>query len=72
MIGKDADCNVVISDDEFVSRRHARLRLEDGLVFLEDLGSSNGTLLRIRRPIIIEAGDEILIGTRMMRLELRP
>ena len=72
VIGKDANCNVVISDDEFVSRRHARLRLEDGLVFLEDLGSSNGTLLRIRRPIIIEAGDEILIGTRMMRLELRP
>lgn len=72
VIGKDTNCNVVISDDEFVSRRHARLRLEDGLVFLEDLGSSNGTLLRIRRPIILEAGDEILIGTRMMRLELRP
>jgi len=71
IIGKDAGCDLVIPDDEYVSRRHARIRIEADLVFLEDLGSSNGTLLRIRRAIILEVGDEILIGTKALRLEKR-
>ncbi|MCH8851750.1 MAG: zinc ribbon domain-containing protein, partial [Planctomycetes bacterium] len=40
IIGKDSDCDVVIADDSYVSRRHARLRKEDNLIFLDDLGSS--------------------------------
>lgn len=72
IIGKDPACDLAIPDDEYVSRRHARLRHEDGLVFLEDLGSSNGTLLRLRRAIVLEAGDEIVIGTQVLRLEKRP
>ncbi len=72
IVGKDAACDLVIPDDEYVSRRHARIRMEDGFVYLEDLGSSNGTLLRIRRAVKLEAGDELLIGTQVMRLEKRP
>jgi pSer/pThr/pTyr-binding forkhead associated (FHA) protein len=68
IIGKDDRCDVVIDDDEFVSRRHSRVSRSDGTFFLEDLGSSNGTLLRIRRSIILEAGDEIVIGTTTLRL----
>lgn len=69
IIGKDSDCDVVVADDSYVSRRHARLRNEDNLIFLDDLGSSNGTLLRICRPVIIEPGDEILVGSTVLRLE---
>ena len=69
VIGKDEGCDLVLDGDAYVSRRHARLRLEDDLVFLDDLGSSNGTLLRIRRPIALEVGDEILVGTSVIRLE---
>ena len=71
IIGKDSDCDVVIADDSFVSRRHARLRRDDNLIFLDDLGSSNGTLLKICRPVIIEPGDEIMIGSTVLRLEQR-
>ena len=71
IIGKDSDCEVVIADDSYASRRHARLRLEDNLIFLDDLGSSNGTLLKICRPVIIEPGDEIIIGSTVLRLERR-
>ncbi len=71
IIGKDSDCDVVIADDSYVSRRHARLRREDNLLFLDDLGSSNGTLLKICRPVIIEPGDEIMIGSTVLRLEKR-
>ena len=68
-IGKSDDCNLVIASDEYVSRRHARIFQADGMLFLEDLNSSNGTFLRPRRRSILEAGDEIMIGTSVFRLE---
>lgn len=68
-IGKSQDCNLVITDDAYVSRHHARIYKADGMLFLEDMGSANGTFLRPRRPIILEVGDEILIGANVFRLE---
>ena len=68
-IGKLDECDLVIADDDYVSRRHARLFRSDGMVFLEDMGSANGTFLRVRRPIVLELGDEILVGTAVLQLE---
>ncbi len=68
VIGKDETCDVVIHADTYVSHRHARASLDQGLCFLEDLGSSNGTLLRIQRPVVIEPGDEIVVGSTVIRL----
>lgn len=52
-IGSDPACDIYV-DDEYVSKRHARVwRDGDGQVWVEDLGSTNGTFLngeRIRRP----------------------
>ena len=42
----------------YLSRRHVRISQDNDLVLVEDLGSSNGTLLRIRRPIVIEPGED--------------
>ncbi|HEY4107328.1 MAG TPA: sigma 54-interacting transcriptional regulator [Polyangiaceae bacterium] len=44
VIGRGADAHAVI-DDARVSRRHARLRWADGSLFIDDLGSRNGTNL---------------------------
>lgn len=68
-VGKAPDCTVAIADDGYLSRWHARLALKDGRVFLEDLGSANGTFLRIRGAVPLEVGDEILVGTCLLRLE---
>ena len=69
VIGKAPECDLAIPNDDFVSRRHARLFCSDGEFFIEDLGSSNGTSLRVRRPLLLEPGDEILVGTQVLRLE---
>ena len=56
---------VVWINDESVSRRHARIRVGDDGVFLEDLGSKNGTFLRgvpVARAVRLEDGDEFTIG----------
>lgn len=68
-IGSAGDCDIVVPGDAFVSRHHARITRVDGRFELEDRGSSNGTFLRIRRPIAVEVGDEIMIGTTAVRLE---
>ena len=69
MIGKTAECELRIVNDDYVSRRHARLFLSDGKIHLEDLGSSNGTFLRVRKPIALEPGDEVLVGKGLLRLD---
>jgi pSer/pThr/pTyr-binding forkhead associated (FHA) protein len=51
-----------------VSRRHARLYTEDGMVYIEDLDSTNGTFLDNERltpyvPQRLEDGDVLMLGT---------
>jgi pSer/pThr/pTyr-binding forkhead associated (FHA) protein len=68
VIGKAADADIRIDGDDYVSRRHARLVRSDGMLYVEDLQSANGTFLKIRRPIPLAAGDEIQIGNSIFRL----
>ena len=42
-IGRAAGCHVAVADDTFASQLHARVFGRDGAVFVEDLGSTNGT-----------------------------
>jgi len=64
LIGRDRSAAVWIND-ESVSRRHARVMVGEDGVFLEDLGSKNGTFLR-GRPVSeatrLEDGDEFTVG----------
>ncbi len=70
-IGRAAGCQVPL-DDTFVSQLHARVFQRDGTWFLEDLGSTNGTLLDKRKvgaPVPLRKGDRIQIGNTVLELE---
>ncbi len=63
LLGRVAPCDVVV-DDTKASRRHARLHVEAGVAEIEDLQSSNGTLLN-DKPVerrMLRDGDRIRIG----------
>lgn len=62
--------NLVFLDDEFLSRRHAELSLRNDRPILTDLGSSNGTYLRLRTPHVLVPGDMIRLGDQLLRFEL--
>jgi len=65
--------NLVSLDDEFLSSEHALLSWRQNCWWLEDLGSTNGTLLndvRISKPVPVAAGDIIEVGRVSLRLEL--
>jgi pSer/pThr/pTyr-binding forkhead associated (FHA) protein len=65
VIGRSPGADIVIADD-FVSARHARVTPAPGGAVLEDLGSTNGTVLdgrRISGMVPISAGSVIELGT---------
>jgi len=70
-IGRAEDNDLVLTDIG-VSRRHARLVIQDGGVFLEDLGSGNGTFFHGDRVLrqAIEHGHEFVIDPFSLCFEL--
>jgi two-component system cell cycle response regulator len=64
-IGRQPD-NAVVIQQRAVSGHHAQVRREGGTVILEDLKSTNGTILnkdKIERPQVLQQNDLIKIGT---------
>jgi hypothetical protein len=69
VIGRDAACEVSIPSDR-VSRRHCHVEPQQGGWLLEDLGSSNGTLVnqeRIQQRRQLRGGEYIQAGDCLLR-----
>jgi hypothetical protein len=62
-----------LGSDTEISRQHARFRILDtGQVLVEDLGSTNGTIVngqRINAPYVLSPGDQIRLGMTTLQLE---
>ncbi len=72
-IGRDTKkCQIILNDPE-VSSVHAVIRKNNIEVILEDLNSSNGTILNGERinKASITAGDEFVIGSTSFTLEVK-
>jgi pSer/pThr/pTyr-binding forkhead associated (FHA) protein len=70
--GRDADLQL---EDESVSRRHARLLMQESQPVIEDLGSQNGTFVNGRAIVgaaRLAMGDRITVGTRDLELMAAP
>jgi two-component system, cell cycle response regulator len=59
-IGRHPSCRIVV-DDAGVSRQHATLTARDGRLFIEDLGSRNGTFIEGERITSAELTDGCLV-----------
>ncbi len=55
-------------DDGYVSGLHARISLRDGHVFLADLGSSNGTFIKVNGERGVGNESFVLLGQQLFRL----
>jgi pSer/pThr/pTyr-binding forkhead associated (FHA) protein len=63
-VGRGGGCGIVL-DDSFVSQVHARVFRRNGDVYVEDLGSRNGTLLNgrpVERAERVRRGDRVQFG----------
>ena len=69
-IGRDLANDISINDPE-VSRRHARIFLQGNNFILEDLGSTNGTMVngqRLMGPYMLRPGELIVLGEQVSLL----
>ena len=71
VVGRDPDCGLPFGDGS-VSRRHSRIFLANGAVYIEDLGSQNGTFVngtRLDLARLLRSGDEIRAGDVVFKLK---
>ena len=70
--GRSSQNDVQLKRDEYASSTHARLEPRRDGVWLEDIGSTNGTYLngiRLTRPKRLSSGDIVRIGETELRYE---
>jgi hypothetical protein len=72
IVGRDASSAIRLDGDDFASSRHASIEPRADGVWVEDLGSTNGTFVngsRIEKKTLVRAGDTVRIGQTELRLE---
>lgn len=69
-VGRAAGCQITL-DDTYTSQIHARMFVRDDQLYVEDLGSTNGTYLNRRKvaaPMVVSRGDHIQVGSTVMEV----
>ncbi len=72
ILGRDPGCDIPLTDDT-ISTRHAQLTYHHNQWWLEDLASTNGTVLngaQVNMPTVITSGDEIKCGATRLTVSL--
>ena len=70
VVGRSPSADIVI-DEPYVSSMHARFSLQGPAIVLEDMGSTNGTLVNghaIAQAVTLREGDEVQGGDTIMRV----
>ncbi|HZN14056.1 MAG TPA: FHA domain-containing protein [Acidimicrobiales bacterium] len=69
-VGRASGCQVALTDAT-VSQLHARIFRRDGKLYVEDLGSSNGTFVnrkKVAAPVAIRRGDRLALGATVLEV----
>ena len=73
VIGRSPSSDIVI-DEPYVSASHARFTIQGPALVLEDLGSTNGTMVNghiSEQPVTLRDTDEVQVGDVIMRVGRR-
>src|SRR5215204_1205647 len=71
-VGRSSGSNIVLKSDDYASGRHAQLTRHGGLLYVEDLGSTNGTFVNGRKTVgatPLRNGDTVRVGSTTFRYE---
>ena len=73
-IGRDAECEIALTNDASVSRNHAKISVDSGRHYLADALSANGTFFNGKRltadvRAVLSPGDTIRVGDTVLLYE---
>jgi hypothetical protein len=71
-VGRGGQNDIALASDDYASARHARFEPRQDGVWVQDLGSTNGTFLngvRLERPRRLTPGDIVRVGETDLRFE---
>jgi pSer/pThr/pTyr-binding forkhead associated (FHA) protein len=68
-IGRENN-DINFPDDPFISGHHAELRIAGGMLSVTDLGSRNGTFVRVHDERVLKHGDYVFLGQQLLRVEI--
>ena len=68
-IGRENN-DINFPDDPFISGRHAELKLSGDMLSVTDLGSRNGTFVRVHGERVLKHGDYVFLGQQLLRVEI--
>ncbi len=71
-VGRSSASDVVLKSDDYASGSHAQLTRHGGLIYVEDLGSTNGTFVNGRKTVgatPVRNGDSVRVGSTTFRYE---
>ena len=69
VIGREA-CDMNFPNDPYISGNHVKVELIAGKLMIVDLGSKNGTYIRINGESALAHGDYIFLGRQLLRVEI--
>jgi pSer/pThr/pTyr-binding forkhead associated (FHA) protein len=69
VVGREGN-DINFLDDPFISGRHAELRIAGGVLSVTDLGSRNGTFVRVNGEQVLRHGDYVFLGQQLLRVEI--
>ena len=68
-IGRGGGCGMSLPADTFLSQVHARVFDRDGTLYVEDLGSTNGTFVNgksVTQHVKLRKGDRVQVGETVL------
>ena len=66
VLGRDHEA---LATDAYISPRHARFALRQGQATVEDLGSLNGTFVRLTKPTRLQHGAQLRVGLELLEFQ---
>jgi pSer/pThr/pTyr-binding forkhead associated (FHA) protein len=68
-LGREGN-DINFPDDPFISGHHAEVKLDGGALMVTDLGSRNGTFIRVSGEKVLRHGDYVFLGQQLLRVEI--
>ena len=71
-VGRSSASDVILKSDDYASGSHAKLTRHGGLLYVEDLGSTNGTFVNGSKTVgatPVRNGDSVRVGSTTFRYE---